>query len=157
VSEKHAASIAGSGNAASGGEGSGKAMSTPQTASREEIMQAERALYRAQIAGDVAELAPMLDDDLVYIHSTGVAESKEQYLAGVAERLYEYGMIQSHGTRVIVFDALATINGIVEMTVSAHGAPKELIRLLFCLIWIRRHDGWRLTFRQATRMPPIRY
>jgi hypothetical protein len=96
----------------------------------------------------------MLAEDLVYIHSTGIAESKDEYLAGVASKLYEYGRIESRGTRVRVFDSIAIIDGVVDMTVSAHGAPKELIHLLFCLIWSRQDDRWRLTFRQATRMPP---
>jgi len=119
------------------------------------VVEAEQALYRAQVAGDAAAIAPMLADDLVYIHSTGVAESKDEYIAGVASKLYEYGRIESRGTRVRVFDSIAIIDGIVDMTVSAHGAPKELIHLLFCLIWSRPHDRWRLTFRQATRMPPM--
>ena len=120
---------------------------------RRDLLDGERALYRAQVAGDAAAIAPMLDADLVYIHSTGVAESKVQYLAGVEERLYEYGMIASRGTRLHIFDQVGIIDGIVDMTVSAHGAPKELIHLLFCLIWVRRDGAWRLAFRQATRMP----
>ena len=120
---------------------------------RRELLDAERALYRAQVAGDAGAIAPMLDADLVYIHSTGVAESKVQYLAGIEDRLYEYGMIASRGTRLHVFEQVAIIDGIVDMTVSAHGAAKELIHLLFCLIWARRDGVWRLAFRQATRMP----
>ncbi len=121
---------------------------------RLELVDAEQALYRAQIAGDVAAIGPMLADDLVYIHSTGVAESKAEYLAGVANKRYEYGRIDSRDTRMRVAGAAATIDGIVDMTVSAHGAPKELIHLLFCLIWSRQDARWRLTFRQATRMAP---
>jgi len=49
---------------------------------RREILEAERALYRAQIAGNVDDLRPMLGANLVYIHSTGVAESREAYLDG---------------------------------------------------------------------------
>jgi len=120
---------------------------------RQQILECERALYRAQIAGDVDALNPMLGSDLVYIHSTGIAESKEEYLAGVVDKLYEYGSIESRETRLQVFGELAMMNGIVDMTVSAHGAPKQLIHLLFCLVWVRQNDGWRLDFRQATRMP----
>jgi Domain of unknown function (DUF4440) len=119
----------------------------------EQVLACERALYRAQIAGDVAALRPMLGTDLVYIHSTGIAETVEEYLAGVRDRLYEYGMIQSRDTRLHVSHGIAIMNGIVDMTVSAHGAPKHLIHLLFCLVWIRQDNAWRLDFRQATRMP----
>ena len=123
--------------------------------SRNEILAVERALYRAQIAGYVDELKPMLGANLVYIHSTGVAETRDQYLDGVASGLYQYGEIASRDTRVQVFDDVAIIDGVVDMTVSAHGAPKTLIHLLFCLVWIREDGAWRLDFRQATRMPSI--
>jgi ketosteroid isomerase-like protein len=120
---------------------------------RQQVLECERALYRAQIAGDVDALKPMLGSDLVYIHSTGVAESKAEYLAGVVGRLYEYGSIESRDTRLQVFADIAVMNGIVDMAVSAHGAAKQLIHLLFCLVWVRQDDGWQVDFRQATRMP----
>jgi Domain of unknown function (DUF4440) len=128
-------------------------MDANPTTLRREILDCERGLYRAQVAGDVEALKPMLGADLVYIHSTGVAESKEEYLAGVVNGLYEYGSIKSHDTRLQIVADLAIMNGIVDMTVSAHGAPKQLIHLLFCLVWVRQDDAWRLDFRQATRMP----
>jgi len=120
---------------------------------REQILERERALYRAQIAGDVEALTPMLDDGLVYIHSTGVGETKQEYLAGVADGLYEYGSIESRDPRLQVFADVAILNGLVDMTVSAHGAAKRLIHLVFCLVWIRQDETWRLDFRQATRIP----
>jgi hypothetical protein len=120
---------------------------------RLQVMYSERALYRAQIAGSIDRIEPLLGPDLVYIHSTGVAESKEEYLAGVGYGLYEYGMIESRNARLQLFDDVAVMNGIVDMTVSAHGAAKELIHLLFCLVWVRQNDAWLLDFRQATRMP----
>jgi hypothetical protein len=124
-----------------------------ESSPEQQIVACERELYRAQIAGDADALRPMLATDLVYIHSTGIAETAEEYLAGVRDRLYEYGMIRSRETRLRIFADVATMSGIVDMTVSAHGAPKHLIHLLFCLIWIRRGSAWRLDFRQATRIP----
>ena len=41
----------------------------------------------------------------------------------------------------------------MDMTVSAKGAPKKLIHLLFCLVWRREGANWKLLYRQATRMP----
>ncbi len=117
------------------------------------VHEAERALYRAQVAGSVDAIAPLLGADLVYIHSTGVAETREQYLDGLRDRLYEYGEIASRDTRVQVTGDVAVMNGVVGMTVSAHGAAKVLIQLLFCLVWKRVDGAWLLHFRQATRIP----
>ena len=129
----------------------GNTLPTPQF--RAQIAALEEALYRAQVASDVDAIAPMLSADLRYLHSTGVVESRDEYLAGVTNRLYEYGRIASRGVRLHVSEDLAIQDGIVDMTVSAHGAPKTLIHLLFCLVWRREGAHWKLLYRQATRIP----
>ena len=65
----------------------------------QQILQTERDLYRAMIAKDFAALEQILSPDLVYVHSTAVAESKKQYLAGVARGLYEYATIATRDGR----------------------------------------------------------
>jgi hypothetical protein len=105
------------------------------------------------VTGVSGAIAPMLAADLRYLHSTGVAETRSEYLAGVAERLYEYGRIDSRDTRWTVSGDLVVEDGIVDMTVSAHGAPKQLIHLLFCLVWRREGGALKLLYRQATRIP----
>jgi ketosteroid isomerase-like protein len=124
---------------------------SPQLAAQ--IAGLEQRLYRAQVAGSVDGIEPMLSVDLRYLHSTGVAESKAEYLQGVAGRLYEYGAISSREVRLHVSEDLAIQDGIVGMTVSARGAPKTLIHLLFCLVWRREGAQWKLLYRQATRIP----
>ena len=120
---------------------------------RDEIVALERRLYAAQVAGLRADIEPMLSADLRYLHSTGIAETRAEYLAGVDGRLYEYGRIESRDTRLTASGDLAIQDGVVDMTVSAHGAPKHLIHLLFCLVWRREDGAWKLLYRQATRIP----
>ena len=124
---------------------------TPQLAAQ--IAALEQRLYRAQVAGSVPDIEPMLSADLRYLHSTGVAEPRSQYLKGVRDLLYEYGEIASRKVRLHVSEDLAIQDGIVDMTVSAKGAPKKLIHLLFCLVWRREGAQWKLLYRQATRIP----
>ena len=57
---------------------------TPQLAAQ--IAALEQRLYRAQVAGSVADIEPMLSADLRYLHSTGVAETRGEYLKGVRDR-----------------------------------------------------------------------
>jgi ketosteroid isomerase-like protein len=119
---------------------------------RADIAAAEQALYRAMIAQDLAALDAILADDSVYIHSTAVAESKQGYLDGVRDGLYEYGAIDSDEVSVRYYGDVAIQMGTVRMTVSARGQPKTPIALLFTLVWKREAPGWRLWQRQATRL-----
>jgi ketosteroid isomerase-like protein len=116
-----------------------------------EILQAEQALYRAMIDRDFAALRRLLAEDLVYVHSTAVAETREAYLAGVADGLYEYEAIASREVRVRVHGSVALQDGVCDMRVGAKGRPAELIRLVFLLAWVREDGGWRLAHRHATR------
>ena len=117
-----------------------------------QIAELEQRLYRAQVAGSAADIEPMLSSDLRYLHSTGEAETRAEYLKGVRDLLYEYGEITSRKVRLNVSEDLAIQDGIVDMTVSAKGAPKKLIHLLFCLVWRREGANWKLLYRQATRI-----
>jgi ketosteroid isomerase-like protein len=118
----------------------------------DDVSSAEQALYRAMIAQDFAALDALLSEDVVYIHSTAVAEDKQAYLAGVRNGLYDYGAIESHDVTVRYSGDVATQTGTVVMSVAARGAPKTPITLLFTLVWKRERRGWRLWQRQATRM-----
>jgi ketosteroid isomerase-like protein len=121
----------------------------------DDITAAEQALYRAMIAQDFAALDSLLADDVVYIHSTAVAEDKAGYLAGVRNGLYDYGAIASSQVTVRSFGDVAVQTGTVEMSVAARGAVKAPITLLFTLVWKREQQGWRLWQRQATRIASL--
>jgi ketosteroid isomerase-like protein len=118
----------------------------------EAIGAAEQALYRAMIDQDFTALDAILADDVVYIHSTAVAESKAEYLAGVRNGLYEYEAIASSGVTLRSVGDVAIQSGTVRMTVGERGQPRSPIILLFTLVWKREPPGWRLWQRHATRV-----
>lgn len=118
----------------------------------QEVLRAEQDLYRAMAAHDVEALRRMLAPDMVYVHSTAVAESREAYLAGVAGGLYDYANVASRDVRVRVHGDVAFIDGTCDMKVGERGQPRNLIRLLFVLAWVRSSDGWKLLHRHAVRI-----
>jgi ketosteroid isomerase-like protein len=117
-----------------------------------EIAAAEQALYRAMIEQDFAALDAILSDDVVYIHSTAVAETKDGYLVGVRNGLYDYGSIESDAVTVRFCGEVAVQTGKVRMVVGQRDQPKAPIGLLFTLVWKREAAGWRLWQRHATRI-----
>ena len=117
------------------------------------LAEAERELYRAMIAKDFTALEESLASELCYIHSTGVAETRDEYLRGVADGRYDYATIASRDVRIRAVDDLGVMNGVVTMSVGKRGMPKDTLDLLFVLVWVKKTDRWRLAVRQATRMP----
>jgi len=117
------------------------------------IAAAEQSLYRAMIAQDFTALRDLLADDVVYIHSTAVAESKDAYLDGVRDGLYDYAAIDSRDVTLRSLGDVAIQTGTMVMSVGARGEPKAPINLLFTLVWKHESRGWRLWQRHATRVP----
>ena len=124
----------------------------PEDATVQQILEAEHDLYRAMIAPDFAALERILAPDLVYVHSTAVAETKQEYLQGVAKGIHEYDDITTRGTHVRVHGNVALVDGICDMKVGKGKQPKDLIHLLFVLVWARDGAVWRLEHRHATRI-----
>lgn len=119
----------------------------------QDIREAESKLYQAMIANDGAALAALTSADLAYVHSTAVVESKAEWLAGCARKLYDYKSITSRGVTIKVYGDAAVMHGIVDMSVATDGRPVELLHLQFVLIWVREAGQWRLMLRQTTRIP----
>jgi ketosteroid isomerase-like protein len=119
----------------------------------DDVATAEQALYRAQAAQDFAALDKLLADDVVYIHSTAVAESKQEYFAGIRDGLYDYASMESRDVSLRHHGDVAIQTGTMVMVVGERGKPKAPITLLFTHVWKREPQGWRLWQRQATRMP----
>jgi hypothetical protein len=117
------------------------------------ITDRENELYQAMLAFDYPALDGILSDQLCYIHSTGVAETKAEYFDAMRRGLYEYGAITIVSNRTRLFDDAAFTDGVMEMLVGANGTAKDIIRLLHVLVWQRESGVWRLLFRQATRIP----
>jgi ketosteroid isomerase-like protein len=110
-------------------------------------------LYAAMLAHDIPALDALLTDDCVYVHSTGLAETKAAFLDGVRTGLYEYErvrpvseMIQESGDLAVVYTTLDFVGG-------PRGQPNAPTTLITTLVWRREAGGWRLTIRQATRVP----
>jgi hypothetical protein len=117
------------------------------------IADREAELYEAMIAFDYPVLDAILSDEVSYIHSTAVVETKADYFAGLRSGLYEYGAIDIRSGSTRMFEGIAMTTGVMDMLVGANGSVKGTIRLQHVLVWRLEAGTWRLLLRQATRIP----
>jgi hypothetical protein len=74
----------------------------------------ERRRIEATRANDVAELEPLLHDQLIYINSAGQTYSRQQYLEGIRSHALTYDRdFDVHETEVRAFDDLVILAGIM--------------------------------------------
>ncbi len=114
------------------------------------VARAERDRFRAQIARDTAALRNLLDDDLVYVHSNGMIETKAHFIATVASGRIEYDSLipvrmthRLHGTTAIG-------NGVVRAVGRINGQIFS-VDLLVTTVLLQRNGRWRLVSWQSTR------
>jgi ketosteroid isomerase-like protein len=122
--------------------------------SEDEALRAEQARYAAQTANDFAAMEQLFGDDLVYVHSSTVLDTKASFIESMRSGTVRYRQMQLRGEpRVRTFGAVAIITGRALFEVTVKGEDRAL-DLLFHSVWARRPSGLQFVSWQATRLPP---
>lgn len=106
----------------------------------------------ATIAGDVAGLAAMMTDDLTYTHSSGVEESKTEFLESLKNGKYVYREITPRGRKVRVHGDAAIVSGPCHVVIEPGGRRTE-IDLYFTELYVKEAGRWRMALWHSTRLP----
>jgi ketosteroid isomerase-like protein len=122
-----------------------------QTGVAEEVKKAETDWINAVKANDLKALDGILATDLVYTHSTGLIESKQQYLNKLKTGDQKYASIEHSGMRVQTFGTTGIITGKVRMTGATKGVPFDN-QLLMIHVWVKNAGRWQLVAHQTTRV-----
>jgi ketosteroid isomerase-like protein len=119
--------------------------------SEDELRQAERAWANAVTQRDFNALERLLHDDLIYAHSTGVIETKGQYVGRLRTGAQRYDRIEHEKITVKLHGAAAVVHAIVHMTGEADKRPFDN-RLMMLHLWVRQGGQWRLAAHQTTEL-----
>ena len=124
------------------------AAETPEAA----IAKAEANWSKAVIKRDIAALNEIYTPDLIYAHSTGNLESREQYLERLKGGKQRYDTMTYEKTRTLVHGNSVVAHSIVRFTGQNDvGAFNDHLMLMH--VWIKSGKTWRLVAHQTTRIP----
>ena len=115
-----------------------------------EALAAEQARYAAQMNNDFAAMERMFGDDLVYIHSSTVVDTKASFIESMRSGAVKYRTMTRGDVKVRTFGSVAIITGSGVFEVTARGQDLRL-DLLFTVVWARRAGGLQFVSWQATR------
>ena len=119
--------------------------------SEETIKQLERRRYDLMIKKDLAALGEMLADDMVYTHSSGNTETKEQFLAALAAGKSVYYAVEPLETRVRFYGNTAILNGIANVDTQVNG-QRTILRLRYTDAYVKRNGKWQFVTWQSLRL-----
>jgi hypothetical protein len=116
------------------------------------VLVAEDARYAAMIAADLEALDALLAPGLSYGHSSGVRDTKEEYLAKLRSGYYVYRRVDHPVDRVEVAGDCALVVGRMTADLEVDGVPKTVDNLALA-VWTRAGGTWRLLAYAPTPLP----
>jgi ketosteroid isomerase-like protein len=117
----------------------------------DEALRAEDARYAAQTKNDFDALEHLYGDDLVYVHSSAVTDSKASYIKRQRSGLH-YRVMKPSDVKVRVFGCLAIITGRGDYEVTQNGQDSSP-HLLFTAVWAKRGPNVQFVSWQSTPIP----
>jgi hypothetical protein len=119
----------------------------------EEALKAEEARFAAQMAGDVAAMQRLFGDDLVYIHSSTLEDTKASFIESIRSGNVKYRSMKRGDVKVRTYGCIAIVSGRASFQVTARGQELAL-DLLYHAVWAKRAAGAQFVSWQATRVMP---
>jgi hypothetical protein len=116
------------------------------------LLAAEDARFRAMIAADRQGMERWFDEDLEYVHSTGVVEGRDRLINAIAGGRTRYLAVEPVERQVtILARGVALVHGIGRFRVSAGAEPMDLL-LQYTAVYLERGGDWRLRSWQSLRI-----
>ena len=117
-----------------------------------EILALEDKRFAAMIAGDLGALEPMVHEELLYTHSSGITDTKASWLDSMRSGKVKYRSARCTERKVRVVNDVALVNGKAHIEADIGGAPRTL-KLLFLNAWAKTPQGWKFVAWQSCPQP----
>lgn len=127
-------------------------ISKAQKADVASLKQAELSRFKVMVAKDRAGLEAVMHRDLVYFHSSGVADNKDSYIASIFSGKSNYQSIDALELVTRVYGETGINTGIVNIiTINAEGKEAPL-KLRFTDVFVFEDGRWQMVSWQSTKL-----
>jgi hypothetical protein len=116
---------------------------------------ADSKRVEAMIRHDVEKLSGLLSEKLVYGHSDGRVQTKEQLLSAIASNRMQYRSFNYTKREEIELGAARGVHGTAVVQVVANNTPLEFT-IRFLAVYVREGEEWKLSAYQSTQVLPPR-
>jgi len=116
----------------------------------DEALKAEEARFKAQMSGDGAAMNKLFGEDLVYIHSSTVVDTKKSFIESITSGNVKYRSMTRGESIVRTYGAVAIVSGDAKFQVTVKGEDR-MLDLLYHAIWAKRPAGVQFVSWQATK------
>lgn len=118
----------------------------------QQIIDLSKKKFDWMIRMKVDSLQDVLDDRLMFVHSNGWSENKQEFIDDIKSGKLKYVNIEVSQSSARVYPATAIVTGTGKFTVMLDGKPLE-INLFYTEVYILKNKKWLLASRHSNRMP----
>src|SRR5438105_3369289 len=118
--------------------------------SQAEIHALEDQRFQAMVAADAAALDKLLNDGLVYTHSSGSVDTKASLIESITTRR-QYQGIERPKEEIRLFGDTAVVAG--QARINLGGANPRTLNLRYTDVWVKGANGWQMVAWQSTPIP----
>ena len=122
-----------------------------QTKVQKKLASLEQQRFEAMTTKNTSFLGEILSEDLTYIHSNGLFETKTDHIANIRSGLLVYKSMQPEDRQIKVYRKSAVITGLIKVT----GVLKEKefnIRLRYTDVYVKKKGKWQLVAWQSVKV-----
>jgi hypothetical protein len=116
------------------------------------VLAAEDRRYEALLGPDLPALERLFHDRLSYAHSSGVRDTKDQYLEKIRNGYYDYARIDHPVERVDVLGNTVVVIGRMTADLTVQGTQKTIDNLALA-VWTKDTGEWQLVAYASTSLP----
>jgi hypothetical protein len=118
----------------------------------DDVLAAEDRRYEALLGPDLPVLERLFHDRLSYAHSSGVRDTKDQYLEKIRNGYYDYARIDHPVERVDVLGDTVVVIGRMTADLTVQGTQKTIHNLALA-VWTKDSGEWQLVAYASTPLP----
>lgn len=116
------------------------------------LKQAELSRFKVMVAKDRAGLEAVMHRDLVYFHSSGVADNKDSYIASIFSGKSNYQSIDPVELVTRVYGKTGINTGIVNIVNLGADGKEAPLKLRFTDVFVFEDGRWQMVSWQSTKL-----
>jgi ketosteroid isomerase-like protein len=117
----------------------------------DEVKAAENEWLTGITKNDFRKLDQVLADELVYLHSTGVMDSKASYVKSLQSGKQKYVSGKINDLKIRVYGQTAVLNGDANFEFVTDGKPGKA-HLKYTHVFVKGGKGWQLVSHQSLKV-----
>ncbi|MEJ8817634.1 nuclear transport factor 2 family protein [Lacibacter sp. H407] len=117
------------------------------------VSNAVEKLRTAMVSGERATLDAIAAEQLSYGHSSGLIETKAQFVEKIASGQSDFVSIEFKNQTISISKNTAIVRHELHAVTNDNNKPGE-VHLKILLIWQKQGKEWKLLARQAVRITP---